>query len=75
VAKSIEDIARARGVSEIAIQAWKETTRQCVHDFLPWEFDNETGAITRGQGISGFSGQQRGMQTKRRKRLAKNEGV
>ena len=56
--KSVEEIAREKGVSETAIQAWKDMSRQCAHDFLPWEFDNKTGVITRGPGISGCSGQE-----------------
>ena len=52
--KSIEDIARERGVSEIAIRAWKSIN--VPHDFLPWEFDNITGECHRGPGYSGFCG-------------------
>ena len=49
----ILNIARERGCSEIAIKAWKNHTG--MHDFMPWEYDNETGINTRGPGVVGTS--------------------
>lgn len=48
-------IAKERGCSEIAINAWLACGKNCTHDFMPWEFDNITGKNTRGPGITGFA--------------------
>jgi hypothetical protein len=43
-----------------SIKQWeffmRSLERGATHDFNPWEFDGETGAITRGGGSSGVCG-------------------
>lgn len=57
---SSDEVAHSSQFYSVKQWEWFVTSLSggCTHDFNPWEFDAETGRITRNDGVSGTIGPQ-----------------